>query len=274
MEERAYAKINLSLRVLRRREDGFHEIETMIVPISLHDSLQIETAAQFLFRCNDPALSAGEDNLVVRAAKAFFAETKIAPAVSITLEKNIPHGAGLGGGSSDAAATLRGLNKFFSTNLAPEKLGRLAAGIGSDIPFFLAGCVAVCRGRGEIIEPTTLPAPLRLVLFKPLFGVSTAWAYSRWHDAGELRGTNYLAQKFESQVFRNDLERAVFEKFPFLAILKRWLLRQPDVAVALMSGSGSTVFAVTKANADEEALAMRARAELDADLWSIAARTI
>src|SRR5438552_17308624 len=109
MEELAHAKINLSLRVLGQRTDGFHEIETLLTPITLHDAVRIEPAPQFEFRCNDLALSAGEENLVVRAARGFFATTKIAPAVSITLEKNIPHGAGLGGGSSDAAATLRAL---------------------------------------------------------------------------------------------------------------------------------------------------------------------
>jgi 4-diphosphocytidyl-2-C-methyl-D-erythritol kinase len=274
VQVKAHAKINLSLRVLHQREDGFHEIETTIAPISLHDSLQIETAPQFLFRCNDPTLSTGEDNLVIRAARAFFAQTKIAPDVSISLEKSIPHGAGLGGGSSDAAATLRGLNKFFTTNLAREKLVQLAAGIGSDVPFFLQSGGAICRGRGEIVESTTLPAPLELVLFKPLFCVSTAWAYSRWRDARELPGADYSAQEFEKHVFLNDLERPAFEKFPFLAVLKSWLLRQSEVTVALMSGSGSTLFVVTKANADREALARRACAELDANLWTLAAQTI
>ena len=274
MEERAHAKINLSLRVLRRREDGFHDIETLIAPITLHDSLQIEAADQFQFRCNDPNLPAGEDNLVVRAAHAFFAEVRVSSSARITLEKNIPHGAGLGGGSSDAAATLRGLDKLFIANLGSEKLRKLAASIGADVPFFLHSEAAVCRGLGEIIEPVSFPTALDLLLFKPLFGVTTPWAYSRWRDAHEIPGANYSPQKFREQIFVNDLERPVFEKFPFLAVMKDWLLRQPEVAVALMSGSGSTLFAVMNPNDDKEALASRARVELDSGLWVLATQTI
>jgi 4-diphosphocytidyl-2-C-methyl-D-erythritol kinase len=274
MEERAPAKINLSLRVLHRRDDGFYEIETIIAPITLHDSLCMEIADQFQFQCNDPTLSNGEDNLVVRAARAFFGETKIPPRVSITLEKNIPHGAGLGGGSSDAAAALRGLNKLFATNLSPEKLNELAARIGSDVSFFLHGGAAICRGRGEIVEPMSLSTPLDLVLLKPAFGVATAAAYARWRDATELPGINYSKQEFQNQIFVNDLERPVFENFPFLAVIKSWLQRQPEVAIALLSGSGSTLFAVAQPNADKEELARRARAELDQTLWISTARIV
>jgi 4-diphosphocytidyl-2-C-methyl-D-erythritol kinase len=274
MQVKAHAKINLSLRVLRQREDGFHEIETVVAPITLHDSLHFETAAKFQFHCNDPALPGGEDNLVVRAAGTFFAETNISPRVSITLRKNIPHGAGLGGGSSDAAATLRGLNALFAANLALEKLQELAARIGSDVPFFLHGGAAVCRGRGEIVDSAVLPARLDLFLFKPRFGVATAWAYSRSRNAREIQDAKYSAQEFQGQNFVNDLERPVFEKFPFLAAVKNWLLQQTEVGAALMSGSGSTVFAVLKANADVEALTARARQDLDADFWIFATQTL
>jgi 4-diphosphocytidyl-2-C-methyl-D-erythritol kinase len=273
MKEEAQAKINLSLRVLRRREDGFHEIETTIAPIALQDSVSIAAANQFEFRCNDPTLSTGEDNLVVRAARLFFAETKIPSRVSITLEKNIPHGAGLGGGSSDAAATLRGLNKFFEAKLGPPELGSMADRLGSDVPFFLQGGVAICRGRGESIAPVALPSRLELLLLKPKFAVMTAWAYSRWRDARELPDVKYSTQTFQGHVFINDLERPVFEKFPFVATLKNWLLRQPEVAVALMSGSGSTVFAIMKSTAGSEILGRRASAELDADLWILPVQT-
>jgi 4-diphosphocytidyl-2-C-methyl-D-erythritol kinase len=274
MEERAHAKINLSLRVLYRREDGFHEIETLIAPITLHDCLRFEAADQFQFRCSDPTLPVDADNLVTRAARAFFEETKIPSSVRITLEKRIPHGAGLGGGSSDAGATLRGLNKLFSANLASEKLKKLATTIGSDVPFFLHSGAAICRGLGEIVEPVSIPAALALVLFKPTFGVATAWAYSRWRDSRELPSANYAAQHFDKQTFVNDLERPVFAKFPFLPIMKTWLLRQTEVAVALMSGSGSTLFAVVNSNDNGEGLANRARAELDEKLWTFPARTV
>ena len=136
MEESAHAKVNLFLQVLRRCEDGFHQIETLIAPISLHDSLVIEPADRLEFYCDQPGL-AGDNNLVVHAARAFFAEINREPKIRLTLRKKIPHGAGLGGGSSDAAATLRGLNRFFDAKLSNEKLSGLAAKLGSDVPFFL-----------------------------------------------------------------------------------------------------------------------------------------
>src|SRR5262245_31089357 len=143
MEELAHAKVNLFLRVLRRRDDGFHQIETLIAPITLHDSLKIELANEFEFHCDQPDL-AGDNNLVVRAARAFFSETKREAKVRLTLRKKIPHGAGLGGGSSDAAATLRGLNRFFEARISSERLSALAAELGSDVPFFLNETAAIC----------------------------------------------------------------------------------------------------------------------------------
>src|SRR5437868_5279901 len=158
MEEMAPAKINLSLRVLRRREDGFHEIETRMSCISLYDSLQIEPAEAFGFQADDPTLPTGEDNLIVRAAKLFFSEIKREPKIKIVLTKKIPHGAGLGGGSSDAAATLRLLNRFIDAKLPMEELSALAVKLGSDVPFFLSGGPAICRARGEFMERVPLPA--------------------------------------------------------------------------------------------------------------------
>ena len=159
IEELAHAKVNLFLRVLRRREDGFHEIETFMAPITLCDSLELESANAFEFRCDEPGL-AGDDNLVVRAARLFFSETNRAPKVRLTLRKEIPHGAGLGGGSSDAAAALRGLNRFFDAGLSSEKLMTLAAQLGSDVSFFVNETAATCSGRGEIVTPAALPVPL------------------------------------------------------------------------------------------------------------------
>ena len=273
MEELAHAKVNLSLRVLRRREDGFHEIETLIAPITLHDSLVIEPADRLEFYCDQPGL-ASDDNLVVRAARAFFAETNREPKVRLTLRKKIPHGAGLGGGSSDAAAALRGLNRFFDARLSNEKLSTLAAKLGSDVPFFLNETAATCSGRGEIVVPAPLPTSLNLLLLKPEFGVPSAWAYSRWHATRELAGTIYESQEFAGITPVNDLERPVFEKFVFLAQIKSWLRRQSEVGAALMSGSGSTVFAVMRPNADRDSLAARAKSSLDPNLWTCACETI
>jgi 4-diphosphocytidyl-2-C-methyl-D-erythritol kinase len=276
MQVIAPAKINLSLRVLGRRSDGFHEIETFIAPISLCDEIKIEQRSgkqEIAFRCDDPSVPKGEDNIVVRAANAFFEETKITSGVSIALKKRIPHGAGLGGGSSDAASTLLALNEMFETDLPREALAKMAEAIGSDVPFFIFQSVAMCKGRGELVSPTRLPEQLSMLFLKPEFGVPTQWAYSRWRDSREVPGVSYGVQQFNEQSFVNDLERPVFEKFVFLAQLKMWLLKQPEVGAALMSGSGSTVFAVIRDNTDVDQLAMRAKAELDPELWTCACET-
>ncbi len=177
IEELAHAKVNLFLRVLRRREDGFHEIETFMAPITLCDSLELESANAFEFRCDEPGL-AGDDNLVVRAAHLFFSETNRAPKVRLTLRKEIPHGAGLGGGSSDGAAALRGLNRFFDAGLSSEKLRTLGAQLGSDVSFFVNETAATCSGRGEIVKPASLRVPLSLLLLKSEFGVPAGYARS------------------------------------------------------------------------------------------------
>jgi 4-diphosphocytidyl-2-C-methyl-D-erythritol kinase len=276
MQVIAPAKINLSLRVLGRRSDGFHEIETFIAPISLYDEIKIEPRSgkqEIAFRCDDPSMPKGEENLVVRAANAFFEETKITSGVSIVLKKTIPHGAGLGGGSSDAASTLLALNELFETNLPREALARMAEMIGSDVPFFIFHSAAVCKGRGELVTPARLREQLSVLLLKPEFGVPTQWAYSRWRDSREIPGVSYGAQQLTQQTLVNDLERPVFEKFVFLAQLKMWLLKQPEVGAALMSGSGSTVFAVLRSNANADLLAKRAKSELDPELWTYVCET-
>jgi len=276
MQVIACAKINLSLRVLGRRSDGFHEIETLIAPISLCDEIKIKLRLgkkEIAFRCDDASVPKGGDNLVLRAASMFFEETKITSGISIALKKRIPHGAGLGGGSSDAASTLLVLNELFETNLPREALAKMAEMIGSDVPFFIFQSAAVCKGRGEVVSPTRLLEPLPLLLLKPKFSVSTPWAYARWRDSREIPGISYAAQAFNDQTFVNNLERPVFEKFVFLAQLKMWLLKQPEVGAALMSGSGSTVFAVLRDRADADRLATGAKAELDPELWTCACET-
>src|SRR5881227_2235118 len=273
MEELAHAKVNLFLHVLRPREDGFHEIETSIAPVTLCDWLEIEPANKFEFHFDQPDL-AGDDNLVLCAAQVFFAETNREPKVRLTLRKKIPHGAGLGGGSSDAAAALRGLNRFFDAGLSRERLSTLGAQLGSDISFFLNETAAICRGRGEIVTPAALPEPLSLLALKPEFGIPSSWAYSRWQAAREVAGEIYRPQKFGDIAFVNDLERPVFEKFVFLAQLKTWLLKQPEISAALMSGSGSTIFAVMHPDADTDSIAKRARSENDPKLWTYVCRTM
>ena len=275
MQVLAPAKINLSLKILGRRSDGFHEIETLIAPISLYDKIDIDRQSRWIdFSCDDPTVPSGDENLIVRAAKAFFERTKISGGVTIKLQKQIPHGAGLGGGSSDAATTLRALNELFETKLSREELVTLGSTIGSDVSFFLFESAAICKGRGEIVSPTKLKKKLSILLCKPAFLVSSAWAYSRWQGSKEIPGISYQSQNFDGQTLLNDLERPVFEKFVFLAQLKAWLLKQVEVRAALMSGSGSTVFAVLSPKVDVDLLTNRAREELDREIWTSACETI
>jgi len=265
----APAKINLSLSVHGKRPDGFHEIESLMVPITLADALTLEAnnESRIAFTCSDPTLPCDDSNLVVRAARRFFETTGLNDGVRIHLEKAIPHGAGLGGGSSDAATTLTGLNRLFNLPLSSEALNALAMELGSDVPFFLVGSAAVCKGRGELVEPVPFPQQLPLLLIKPAFGVPTPWAYSRWRDALEIPGIDYAPQEFAWGRLVNDLERPVFEKYLFLAIFKRWLLQQPETAGALMSGSGSTCFAVLQNATDGPVLEARVREEFG-EVWT------
>jgi 4-diphosphocytidyl-2-C-methyl-D-erythritol kinase len=277
MQVLAPAKINLSLKILGRRNDGFHELDTLIAPISLYDEIRIEkrgSAKGINFRCDDPSVPQGDHNLAIRAAKAFFETTKIDPAVSIELKKKIPHGAGLGGGSSDAASVLLALNELFDVKLSREALAQISEPIGSDVPFFIFQSAALCKGRGEMVTPVKLNRQFSILLLKPAFAISTGWAYSRWQHSREILRVRYEAQGFADQAFVNDLERPVFEKFVFLAQMKMWLLSQSDVGAALMSGSGSTMFAVMRENADADSVADRAKAALDPELWTCACETI
>ena len=277
MQVLAPAKINLSLKILGLRNDGFHELDTVIAPISLYDEIRVDKGRLgkgIEFRCDDPSVPQGDDNLAVRASKAFFETTRIEPAVSIELKKKIPHGAGLGGGSSDAASVLLALNDLFDTKLSREALAKIAAPLGSDVPFFLFQSAAVCKGHGEMVMPVKLHREFSILLLKPAFAVSTAWAYSRWQGSREIPGIRYKAQEFGGQTFTNDLERPVFEKFVFLAQLKMWLLGQSEVGAGLMSGSGSTMFAVMRENADAYSVATRAKAKLDPELWTCTCETL
>ena len=275
MQVLAPAKINLSFEIKSRRPDGFHEIETLMAPISLADELEIERAGddgKVKFVCDDPTLPRGDDNLVVRAANLFRATARITAGITISLSKKIPHGAGLGGGSSDAASTLLSLNEMFGSPMPLEGLSALSAQLGSDVPFFLVRSPAICRGRGELVTPVVLDSTFPVLLLKPSFGVPTPWAYGRWKESSELPSIDYTAQRAGGIKFVNHLERPVFEKYVFLARLKAWLRAQPEVLVALMSGSGSTMFAVLRDADRAGELADRAREQIDPELWTCVSR--
>ncbi len=269
----APAKINLSLRVLRRREDGFHEITTRMAPLALADRLTIELVAgappeTIEFTCDDASVPGDETNLVVKAVRALEKHTGALPAVRIHLEKRIPHGAGLGGGSSDAAAVLRGMNELLALQLPAQTLAEAAAATGSDVPFFLHGCVCDCTGRGETVTPVPgFSWRPRVLLVKPPFGVATPEAYRRWKDSREVPGLPYAAQQTAAGELLNDLERPAFEKYPVLGTLKARLLACEGVTAALMSGSGSTIFAILEPAANAAAVISAAQEEIGAELW-------
>lgn len=269
LDLQAPAKLNLSLRVLGKRDDGFHEIDSLMVKLpGLSDILSFAESGAFSFTCDAADLPTNESNLVVKAVRAYEQAAGVTCRHSIHLAKRIPHGAGLGGGSSDAATTLRGLDHLHGDKLGPDRLREIAAALGSDVPFFLQPGTARCTSRGEVITPgPSLPA-LQLLLLKPWFGVPTPEAYGRWADSAELPGVLYAAQDLDGIVLQNDLERPVFAKHRFLAELKMWLLDRDEVAAALLCGSGSTIFAVLHVNTDATALAKAAKHELDPGLWS------
>lgn len=249
----APAKINLSLRILGKRPDGFHELETLMVPIALADEIELSHAPGHgvSLICNDPGLPTGPGNLGVKAAEAFREETGIAHGITISLMKRIPHGAGLGGGSSDAAAVLKGLNELFDTPLVPEELHQLAASIGSDVAFFLHDGPALCRGRGEIMEDAPDIPERRILLIKPPFPVPTAWAYRRYAEIREsgAKLPRDPVQHLGPIELVNDLEPPVFAKYLLLPTMKQWLLEQSCLESAFMTGSGSAMVAVIKPGA-------------------------
>ncbi len=265
----APAKLNLSLRVLRKRDDGFHEIDSLMVRLpGLCDRLSLAEAAEDSFACDDPGVPADASNLVLKAVSAYRSVSDSGVKFAIHLSKSIPHGAGLGGGSSDAAAALTALDQFSAAPLGTARLMEIAATLGSDIPFFLGSPVARSTGRGEIIEAASALPTLPVLLLKPSFGVPTPDAYGRWKDAKELHGVPYGPQVFPWGELVNDLERPVFWKHLFLAEMKVWLLGRPEVSGALMSGSGSTMFAVLHDLQSAESVIEAARRELDPTLWS------
>ncbi len=272
----ALAKINLWLRVTGKRADGYHEVETRLCPISLADeiSLSKRTDKAVKLTCSDATVPTDESNLVLRALRAFESATSTRAGWDIHLEKRIPHGAGLGGGSSDAAAMLRGLNELGGSPLNVPQLGELAATLGSDVPFFLYETVCDATGRGEKVLSVEFPWRLPLVLIKPSFNIPTPWAYQSWAESRELPGALYAPQLCEWGNMVNDLERPVFEKWMLLPTLKTWLLDQPETRAALMSGSGSTMFAIARSGADAATLAERAKVFCGETTWVQVAETL
>lgn len=282
LEKKSPCKVNLLLNILGKRADGFHELETVLHPVNVCDELTFERGGTGIqLSCSRPELPAGPKNLVHRAATAFLAAAKIPDGVRVHLRKNLPLVGGIGGGSANAAVTLLALNELFSSPLSPEQLHELAASLGSDIPFFLHNRPTLATGRGEKVEPLGhFPAldGKAFLLFHPGFGIATPWSYqnlARFPDA--LNGSKGRAQKLISQLqnddlkaaadsFYNSLEAPAFDKFPVLRLYQEFL-RENGALVALMSGSGSTTFAIAENLPAAELLAEKFKSQFGGKGW-------
>lgn len=278
LELTSHAKINLWLRILGKRDDGFHEVQTRLCQIGIADTVTLEikdSGTEVSLTCNQPGIPLDESNLAIKAMRAFEARAGVNHGWSIHLEKRIPHGAGLGGGSSNAAAVLRGCNELLDRPLSLEALLEIAGGIGSDVPCFLLDTPAADgAGRGEQVTPVDFQWRLPLVLIKPAFPIPTPWAYKNWSSSTELPGVLYAPQLCPWGEMVNALERPVFEKYRLLPALKSWLLSHGSVRAALMSGSGSTMFAITHTDVEAASLAEAARQWCGDTAWVQATHTL
>ena len=250
------AKINLYLKILGKRSDGYHEVESVMLPLDFGDQITLQWRKTGLtLECDDPSLPTDDSNLALRSAKALTQALGVENGAKIVLEKRTPLAAGLGGGSSNAASVLVGLNRLWGLGAPGEKLHKIAAHLGSDINFFMTGGAALCGGRGERIERITCKFSGAILLVNPGFGIPTKWAYENWAEAsGRSRLTvnppevslllRALAEDNLAGVSRclfNSLEAPSIRKFPVLGLLKN-TLRDGGAAGAAMSGSGATVF--------------------------------
>ena len=247
----APAKVNLFLEIIKKRADGYHQIRSLMQPIRLFDTLWIKTGSKGLeIHCpNHPELE-NESNLILRAVHLLEKELDLPLPFSIRLIKKIPIGGGLGGGSSDAAAVLFGINQWLGSPILPERLRVLASQIGSDVPFFLFKETALVLGRGERIEPWPAFPSWWYVLIYPGFSISTSWAYHQVKFPLTKREKTFNIQQLKAkeeipskELLINDLEAVVQPSFPILGKIKKVLLEQGCLQ-ALMSGSGPTVFGI------------------------------
>ena len=257
MTLRAYAKINIGLRILGKRPDGYHDIETVFHQIDLFDEIVLEPAASVMFATDSADIPTDATNLCVRAARLLKQHTGCSNGVAIRLTKRIPIGAGLGGGSSDAASVLVGANGIWGLGLATSDLRHLAAQVGSDVAFFVEGGTAVGTSRGEVLKYVDLHVPFWIVTATPDIHISTAWAYSNVRLSGSsaaeslwsvvesgFRDPNRLAESVT-----NGFQDLVFETFPQIGQLREHLLKD-GACFSQLSGSGSSVFGLFETESD------------------------
>jgi 4-diphosphocytidyl-2-C-methyl-D-erythritol kinase len=266
---RCPAKLNLSLRVLGCRDDGYHELDTLFQAIDLWDTIEARPGENLSLACDDPSLPVDGSNLVLAAVELLRREAGGSPpAAALTLRKEIPVQAGLGGGSSDAAGALLLFNELWQLNLGREELAGLAARLGADVPFFLYGGTARGLGRGDLIEPRESIGELLFLIGVPPFGISTATLFSELRARLTLprNGVSlplFSAHKWQEEndfhIAVNDLEALVFESWPELESFRNALWRV-GASSALLSGSGSAVYGVFRdaGQLDEAAAKLRA----------------
>jgi len=282
LEKKSPCKVNLILNILGKRTDGFHELETLMQPVNICDEMTFErTGSGLQLACSHPELPCDSKNLVHRAATAFLATAKISDGVKIRLQKNLPLAGGIGGGSANAAVTFTALNELFGSPLPLAKLQELAAALGSDVPFFLYHKPALATGRGENIQTLESFPALRgkaFFLAHPGFGISTPWSYQNLaRFPGALHGRAgravELAAKLQTNNWPaiadgiyNSLEAPAFDKFPVLQLYKTFL-RENGALVSLMSGSGSTTFAITENLSAADVLAEKFKSQFGDNGW-------
>ncbi len=242
------AKINLFLKVLGKRPDGYHNLVSLMCRVDLFDQVTLSPGQRSIsVRCAHPQVPDGEANIAHKAATAFLDALSITEGVTISIEKVIPVAAGLGGGSSNAATVLMGLNKHYGRPFSDEELMALGAKIGADVPFFIFQHTAIARGIGERLEPFDKMPPLSAVLVNPRLHVSTAWIYEHLNlgltNCEENYNVSWFLEDFSriSDLLFNDLEQVTAQKFPEIDAVKKALLNLGAMG-ALMSGSGPTVF--------------------------------
>lgn len=263
IEISSYAKVNLTLDVLGVRPDGFHAIESVMQSISLHDQIILTKRAEpgISITCNMPGVPTDERNLVYKAAAALLKDSGTEIGLQIHIEKSIPAQAGLGGGSSNAAATLVALSKLLNISTERDRLVSLGAEVGSDVPFFLCGGTAQVLGRGEDVRPLPDIASNWMAIVKPPFGISTAWSYNRidaMREEGKISIDEHSSASERlvsalnsgsceplSRLFYNDLEAPAIEQHPEIEDIKSIMICNGAEA-ALMCGSGSAVFGLFK----------------------------
>ena len=281
LEKKSPCKVNLLLNILGKRPDGFHELETVMHPVGVFDHLSVEKGGSGIhLRCTPPGLPTDSRNLVHRAAAAFRDRAGVRDGVKIHLEKHVPLAAGLGGGSGDAATTLLAMNELFGNPCSDNDLREIAAGIGSDVPFFLQSRPALATGRGEKVEALDFFPALRdaaFVLVHPGFGIATAWAYenlARFPDAvnGRPGRARRLVQVLQSGVvgacaghLYNSLEAPALEKYPLLALFQDFF--RAHGAPTLMSGSGSSTFAIAASRAAADTLVEAFKSKFGTSYW-------